>query len=122
MKNTAIIVMDLKHVPIIDGPKTIFTLEHQKFTQIDDTKIIKIPSYIMFGDDVVNLFVHLNTKLPQKPEFQNMLQFVYFSHMVAFYISQQDYSEVIFEDDDLREKVLLQFDNKKRYTGKTSLV
>jgi len=122
MKNLAIVVMDITNVPKIDGPKTIFTLEGQQPTQNETTKTIEIPSYVKFGDDVVNLFKHLNTKLPEKPEFQNMLQFVYFSHMTAFYLSQQNYDEIIFEDGDLRDKILLQFDNRKRYAGKTDLI
>jgi len=122
MKNIAIVAMDFDNIPQNCGSKTIFTLEGQTIETTSDTKIIEIPSYVKFGDDVVNLFKHLNTFLPKKPEFQNMLQFVYFSHMVSFYLSLQSYDEVIFEDSDLRDKILLQFDNEKRYAGKTSLL
>ena len=122
MNNLAIVAMDSNNIPESNDPKTIFTLEGQPLRKTATTKIIEIPTYVSFGDDVVNLFLHSNANLPEKPEFQNMLQFVYFAHMTAFYLSQQNYDEVIFEDRDLREKILLQFDNRKRYSGKTSLL
>jgi len=122
MKNIAIITMNPTAIPNVNGQKTIFTPESKHVQETPDTQVVKIPSYINFGDDVVNIFMHLNTKLPEKPEFQNMLQFVYFSHMVAFYISLQNYDEIIFEDSDLRDKVLLQFKNKERYADRISLV
>lgn len=122
MTNIAIITMNPLELPAIDGQKTIFTPENKCVEETTDTKVIKIPSYVNFGDDVVNLFMHLDTRLPEKPEFQNMLQFVYFSHMVAFYLSQQDYDRVIFEDHDLQDKILLQFKNREHYDGRVELI
>jgi len=121
MKNIAIITMNPNEIPNVSGQKTIFTPADENICETTDTQVVQIPSYINFGDDVVNLFMHTDTKLPEKPEFQNMLQFVYFSHMAAFYLSQQDYDQVIFEDSDLRDKVLLQFQNKAHYDGKVAL-
>jgi len=121
MKNIAIITMNPNDLPSIPGQKTVFTPENNDICETVDTQVVQIPSYVHFGDDVVKLFMHLDTKLPEKPEFQNMLQFVYFSHMAAFYLSQQDYDKVIFEDPDLRDKVLLQFQNKAHYAGKVAL-
>lgn len=122
MKNTAIVTMNINDVPKLDGLKTIFTPEGQKAISMDETTIIHIPSYVHLGDDVVNLFMHLNAELPKKTEFQNMLQYVYFSHMVAFCLSQREYDQVIFEDKDLRDKILLQFNNQERYQNRISLI
>jgi len=121
MKNIAIVTMNPNELPNVSGKKTVFTPENEKICKTVDAQVVQIPSYVNFGDDVVKLFMHLDTKLPEKPEFQNMLQFVYFSHMAAFYLSQQDYDQVIFEDPDLRDKVLLQFHNEAHYAGKVAL-
>lgn len=114
--------MNINDVPQIDGLKTIFTPEGQTAAPMEETTIIHIPSYVHLGNDVVNLFMHLNAELPQKTEFQNMLQYVYFSHMVAFCISEREYDQIIFEDKDLRDKILLQFHNQERYENRVSVL
>lgn len=122
MENIAVITMNPSALPEITGTKTIFTPENEYLPETADTKIIKIPSYVNFGDDVVNIFMYLNLKLPERPEFQNMLEYVYFAHLVAFYLSLQDYDRLFFEDSDLRDKILIQFKNREHYLGKTALI
>lgn len=118
--NIAIIVTDVKNIPYINGNKTIFTSFDQKVPDIPNSKFIKIPNYISLGEDLANVFTD-TVRLPDTTGYRNILQYVYFSHMVAFYISQQNYSKIIFEDDDLRDQVLKQFDNSNRYANKYSL-
>lgn len=122
MENIAVITMNPATLTENVSDKTLFTPESKFFPEINAEKIIKIPNYVNFGDDVVNIFMNLNVKLPEKPEFQNMLDYVYFSHLVAFYLSQQDYDKLLFEDSDLRDKILVQFKNQKHYLGKTALL
>lgn len=121
IKNIAIVVTDIGNIPHINGGKTIFTLADQDVPKIPNTKIVKIPSYIFLGEDLANVFVDA-VRLPDTSDYRNILQYVYFCHMVAFYIAQQDYDEIIFEDDDLRDQILKQFNNQKKYDQNTSLV
>ncbi|PMD71355.1 hypothetical protein [Companilactobacillus nuruki] len=118
--NIAIIVTDVKNIPYINGNKTIFISFDQNVPDIPNSKFIKIPNYISLGEDLANVFTD-TVRLPDTTGYRNILQYVYFSHMVAFYISQQNYSKIIFEDDDLRDQVLKQFDNSNRYANKYSL-
>lgn len=121
VNNIAIVVTDARNIPYINGEKTIFTNFDQEVPRIPNSKVIKVPNYIFLGEDLANIFAD-TVRLPDTTGYRNILQYVYFSHIVAFYISQQDYSEIIFEDDDLKDQVLKQFDNQTKYARKTSLV
>lgn len=115
----AVIAMDLNEVQTVDDDTVIYTvLTKNNKNWANEHKgigvyFIKMPPYIKFGDKVVNTFVQKALKI--KNEYNDMLRFVYFSHMVSFYISSRDYEKVYFENQILCEKVMLQFDNSEKY-------
>lgn len=121
IKQIAIIVTDAENIPHVNGGKTIFTPYDQKIPDIPNTKVVKIPSYIFLGEDLANVFAD-TVRLPDTDDYRNILEYVYFSHLVAFFIAQENYDEVIFEDNDLRDQILKQFNNKERYAAKSSLI
>lgn len=124
----AIVSMDLSDILEIDPETTIYTLlskANKKWAddhQGSRIQFIKVPAYVKIGDTVVNGFVNKILQVKEVRAYQDMLEFVYFSHMVSYYISQQDYQEVLFENQDLCEKVLLQFGNLKRYENRTEII
>ncbi|WP_125710234.1 hypothetical protein [Companilactobacillus zhongbaensis] len=121
----AIVAMDLTEAPEIGNNTKIYTVLNKKNKKWANNHkgvgvhFIKTPSYIAFGDKAMSTFVHKAMKIDT--EFNNMLQFVYFAHMTAFYISNAEYDEVIFENQMLCEKVLLQFGNDETYGDKTEI-
>ncbi len=123
----AIICMDLSDVPIVDENTTIYTVltkNNKKWANEHKgvgIQFIKIPNYVKIGDKTVNAFVQKALKI-DTTEYQDMLHFVYFSHQVSFYISNRDFDELIFENENLCEKVLLQFGNDEKYIDKVEIL
>lgn len=121
----AIVAIDLTEAPQVDNNTKIYaalTKNNKKWANEHKgvgVSFIKTPEYITFGDKAMSVFVHKIMKI--KTEHSNMLQFVYFAHMAAFYISNTDYDEVTFENQVLCEKVLLQFGNDEKYADKVEI-
>lgn len=121
----AIVAIDLTEAPQVDSDTRIYTVLNKKNKKWASehrgvgVQFIKTPSYISFGDKAMSTFVHKIMKI--HTEHSNMLQFVYFAHMAAFYISNADYQEVTFENQTLCEKVLLQFGNDEKYGEKVEI-
>ncbi|WP_300560048.1 hypothetical protein [Companilactobacillus sp.] len=121
-----IVAMDLSDVPIVDSETEIYTvLSKANKKWANDHKgvgiqFIKMPAYIKVGDKVVNTFVQKALKI--KDNYNDMLRFVYFSHLVSYYISQRKFDLVVFENQYLCEKVLMQFNNSERYQDQVEIL
>ncbi|MCH4009778.1 hypothetical protein [Companilactobacillus sp.] len=121
-----IVAMDLSDVPIVDSETEIYTvLSKNNKKWANDHKgvgiqFIKMPAYIKVGDKVVNTFVQKALKI--KDNYNDMLRFVYFSHLVSYYISQRKFDLVVFENQYLCEKVLMQFNNSERYQDQVEIL
>ncbi len=121
MKQIAIITIDATKVKAVDGKTVVFTVwneaaeEWSKRHQDLDVNLIRIPWYVKTGDTLVNFFVRKILKIKDVPEYENMLQFVYFSHMSAFYLSNAEFDGIIFESQDLLVKTLPQCENEAHY-------
>lgn len=121
-----IVAMDLSDVPIVDSETEIYTvLSKANKKWANDHKgvgiqFIKMPAYIKVGDKVVNTFVQRALKV--KDNYNDMLRFVYFSHLVSYYISQIKFDLVVFENQYLCEKVLMQFNNSERYQDQVEIL
>ncbi|WP_088809765.1 MULTISPECIES: hypothetical protein [Listeria] len=121
MKKIAVVTIDVTKVKAAGGKEVAFTVQneateqwaeaHQEF----DVNLIRIPWYVKTGDALVNFFVRKVLKIKDVPEYENMLQFVYFSHMSAFYLSNAEFDEIVFENHDLLVKTLPQCENEARY-------
>ncbi|KRL66615.1 hypothetical protein [Companilactobacillus versmoldensis] len=124
----AIIAMDLADVPIVSQDVTVYTLltkENKKWADQHKgvgIQFVKTPIYVRAADKGINMFVKGILKIADVPEYNDMLHFVYFSHMVAYYLSQRDYRQIAFEDQILCEKVLLQFGNDGKYIDKVEIL
>ncbi|WP_157997874.1 hypothetical protein [Latilactobacillus curvatus] len=54
--------------------------------------------------------------------YSNMLQFVYFSHMMAYNVANTPVERLVFATQDLATKVLMQFDNQARYNNQMTVL
>lgn len=97
------------------------TRDHTVQVAGHEVHYIKVPGYVKFGDHLVNFFVRKLLKITNVPEYLNMLSFVYFSHMAAFYLLQNDYEHVLFASDELKQKVLLQT-KQAAYTTRATVI
>ncbi|MFD1472122.1 hypothetical protein [Companilactobacillus mishanensis] len=117
----AVVAMDLSRLIFVDKNTTIYTvssMESKKWAdehQGTSIRFIKIPSYVNIGDKVVNGFEKHILKIHDQSEYVNMLHFVYFAHMAAYYIANKEYTQVLFENANLQSKVLMQFGNGMKY-------
>ncbi|WP_048704655.1 hypothetical protein [Companilactobacillus ginsenosidimutans] len=124
----AIISMDLSDVPIVPDDVTVFTVLNKANKKWADKHkgvgihFTKIPAYVKTGDKVVNTFVQKVLHIKDVVEYENMLHFVYFSHLVSHYISNKNFDKILFQNQDLCEKVLLQFNNNEKYIDKVEIL
>lgn len=122
----ALVAMDLSDVPIVGDDTTVFTVlndVNKKWASENQgigVQFIKLPGYIKAGDKVINTFVKKALKIEN--EYQDMLHFVYFSHMTSFYLSSRDFDQVLFENQILCEKVLIQFGNFDKYEDRSEIL
>ncbi|MDC4186966.1 hypothetical protein MK904_12875 [Loigolactobacillus coryniformis] len=98
------------------------TRDHTVQVAGHEVHYIKVPGYVKFGDHLINFFVRKLLKITDVPEYLNMLRFVYFSHMAAFYLLQNDYEHLLFASDELKQKVLLQTKQAAAYTARATVI
>lgn len=87
-----------------------------------NVQLISIPGYVRFGDHIVNFFVKKIVKQGDVSAYSNMLQFVYFSYMVAYNVANTPVERLVFATQDLATKVLMQFDNQARYNNQITVL
>ncbi|MCS8581486.1 hypothetical protein [Latilactobacillus curvatus] len=87
-----------------------------------NVQLISIPGYVRFGDHIVNFFVKKIVKQGDVSAYSNMLQFVYFSHMMAYNVANTPVERLVFATQDLATKVLMQFDNQARYNNQITVL
>ncbi|MCP8859823.1 hypothetical protein LBW12_07555 [Latilactobacillus curvatus] len=87
-----------------------------------NVQLISIPGYVRFGDHIVNFFVKKIVKQGDVSAYSSMLQFVYFSHMVAYNVANMPVERLVFATQDLAAKVLMQFDNQARYNNQMTVL
>ncbi|MCT3526889.1 hypothetical protein [Latilactobacillus curvatus] len=87
-----------------------------------NVQLISIPGYVRFGDYIVNFFVKKIVKQGDVSAYSNMLQFVYFSHMMAYNVANTPVERLVFATQDLATKVLMQFDNQARYNNQMTVL
>ncbi len=102
-----------------EKPGTAYFLRGKEIVSLDyqtgEMKILdKIPWYVTFFNKIINRFVKSILHIYDET-YQNMLTFVYYSHIVAFLISNEHYDLVFFETAALQEKVISQFQNAEKY-------
>ncbi|MCT1215628.1 hypothetical protein EFM09_03510 [Latilactobacillus curvatus] len=61
-----------------------------------NVQLISIPGYVRFGDHIVNFFVKKIVKQGDVSAYSNMLQFVYFSHMMAYNVANTPVERLVF--------------------------
>lgn len=111
-KKIVAVAMDINKIPYINDAQVIFTPGHQKIWYTTKTQSIEIPSYIKFGDTIINSFMK---KFMRKSDKRNVLEFNYFANRVAAYLKKNGYDEIIFENDKLKNKILPNFKNKNEF-------
>lgn len=87
-----------------------------------NVQLISIPGYVRFGDHIVNFFVKKIVKQGDVSAYSNMLQFVYFSHMMAYNVANTPVERLVFATQDLATKVLMQFDNQACYNNQITVL
>lgn len=114
-KKIIAVALNIKKIPYVNETEVIFTPGKQKIWYTANTKAIEIPNYIKVSDNLLNSFIK---KFLKKSHKQNLFTFNYFANKVANYLKNHPYDEVIFENDELKNKILPNFKNQNEYVTK----
>ena len=111
-KKVVAVAMDINKIPYINDAQVILTPGKQKIWYTVKTQPIEIPAYIKLSDKVINSFIK---KFLKKSKKQDILQFNYFTNRVARYLKTHSYDEIVFENYQLKNKILPNFKNNNEY-------
>ncbi|GEO79791.1 hypothetical protein FD29_GL000154 [Companilactobacillus mindensis DSM 14500] len=117
-KRIIAVAMDINKIPYVNNNEIIITPGEQKIWYTAHTQAIKIPAYVKIGDKLINAFIK---KFLKKSTKQDVLQFNYFTRRAALYIQKNAYDAIIFENLDLKNKILPHFKNKNEYVVDSSI-
>ena len=113
-KKIIAVALDINKIPYINDNEIILTLGHQKIWYTTNTLAIEVPNRIKIYNDLLNRFMR---KFMKKSTKHDLIQFNYFANKVADYIDKNSYDEIIFENNQLRNKILPNFKNKNEYVA-----
>jgi len=111
MKNIAVVAMNTKNVPYVSGHETIFTLNHQKVWYTPNVWVISIPFLIKINDSILNYLIKNLFKRSTK---HDLLLSSYFINQVALVLNKEHFDEIIFENDELKNKVQLKMQKRSK--------
>lgn len=117
-KKIIAVALDIHKIPYVNDTEIIFTPGVQKIWYTAKIQPIEIPNYIKYGDFVLNKFIKKFLKKSQK---RDLLTFNYFANQVAYYLKNHSYDEVIFQNQQLKNKILPNFKNKNEYVAGDSM-
>lgn len=116
-KKVVAVALDINKIPYVNDAEVIFTPGRQKVWYTTNTKSVEIPKYIELSDAVLNRLIK---KFMKKSKKRDLLKFNYFTKQVAQYLKTHRYDEIVFENDNLKNKILPNFDNKNEYVVENS--
>lgn len=117
-KNIAVVAMNTKKIPYVGGNELIITLDNQKVWYTANTKQIRIPLVIKFGDLIINKFIQRFMKRSKK---RDLLKTNYFSKQVARFLGRNEFTQVVFENEHLRTTISHKLEKKHGFVPETSL-
>jgi len=117
-KNIAI-ATDINKIPYINDGELILTLGEQKIWYTTNIKAINVPGYVKFSNSIVNSFIK---KFFKKSNKHDIVKFNYFTKQAASYLKNSTYDEVVFENEQLKNKILPNFKNKNEFVVKKEAV
>jgi len=104
MKNIAMVALDTQKIPYVsDGRETILTVKNEKVWYTANLKVVTFPKIIRFNDYLLNGFIN---KFMKKSSKHDILKVNYFAKQVVSYLSKNNYDEIVFENDLLKNKIL----------------
>ncbi len=111
-KKVIAVALDINKIPYNSDVDVIFTPGTQKIWYTRNTQSIEIPKRILLFDSLLNSFFK---KFSKKSNKHDVLKFNYFTNKVASYLKNHPYDAVIFENQQLKNKILPNFKNKNEY-------
>ncbi|KRN96754.1 hypothetical protein [Companilactobacillus kimchiensis] len=117
-KKIIAVALNINKIPYINNNEIILTPGNQKIWYTANTKAIQIPGYVKFNDALLNSFIK---KFIKKSKKRDILKFNYFTRRVAIYIKKTNYDEIIFENEELKNKILPHFKNKNEFVINSSI-
>lgn len=117
-KKIIAVALDINKIPYINENEIIVTPGQQKIWYTTNTVAIKIPNRIKFYNKLLNSFME---KFMKKSTKRNLIIFNYFTNRAAAYIKKNSYDEIIFENEQLKNKILPNFKNKNEFVENSSI-
>ncbi|AUI71930.1 hypothetical protein [Companilactobacillus alimentarius] len=117
-KKIAVVAMNTKKIPYVDGNELIITLDNQKVWYTANTKQIKIPFLTNVFNSMTNNFIKKFMKRSTK---KDTVKANYFSKQVARYLLENDFDQIIFENELLRKNISRRLERKHTTVPETSL-
>ena len=117
-KKVIAVALDINKIPYNSDVDVIFTPGTQRIWYTTNTQSIEIPKRILLFDSLLNSFFK---KFSKKSNKHDVLKFNYFANKVARYLKDHPYDAVIFENEQLKNKVLPNFKNKNEYVVEDTL-
>ena len=96
------VAIDIKKIPYVNDTEVIFTPGKQRIWYTANTVSIEIPKVVQLGDVMINKFIN---KFLKKSKKQDILKLRYFTMRVAKLLKKSDYNEIIFENDELKNRI-----------------
>ncbi|MQS75409.1 hypothetical protein [Companilactobacillus halodurans] len=118
MTKTILIALDINKIPYVTNPEVILTLGTQKIWYTTSTKAITVPKRIKLADSLLNSFIK---KFFKKSTKRDIFTFNYFTKHAKKYLKKNNYDQVIFENNQLKNKILPNLTNEHQYVAKNSL-
>jgi len=118
-KRIIAVAVDINKIPYINDNELILTPGKQKIWYTSNTVAIEIPNRIKLYNKLLNLFMN---KFMKKSTKRNIITFNYFANCAADYIKQNSYDEIIFENEQLKNKILPNFKNKNEFVADSPIV
>lgn len=116
-KKVIAVALDINKIPYVNDPEIIFTPGRQKIWYTANTQSIEIPKHIKLVDNLLN---QLFEKFHKKPFQRDLATFNYFTKCVTRYLKTHPYDEIVFENNQLRDKILPNLQNKNEYVVKNN--
>ncbi len=101
-KRVVAVAINIKKIPYVNDTEVIFTPGKQKIWYTANTVPIEIPKVVQFGDVIINKFIK---KFLKKSKKHDILKLRYFTMQVAKRLKKSDYNEIIFENDELKNRI-----------------
>jgi len=118
-KKIIAVALDINKIPYINDNEIIVTPGPQKIWYTTNTVAIKIPNRIKFYNNLLNSFMK---KFMKKSTKRDLIIFNYFANRAAAYVKKTSYDEIIFENEQLKNKILPNFKNKNEFVENSSIV